>query len=98
MIGLKRLATVDGSDPSVLKTVGGAPDARKDAIVRYLKNGGMLVSVVMGKFTDMVSGEFVRWDYNIRVNEEYIWDDRVAYYLEKYNIEIPEDFIEKYCA
>ena len=66
----------------------------KDIIVRYLR-GNKKQAVCFKYVYDCISGKQISSGFQVRTDGEYIWCDFLAYYVEKYNINLPKDFIKK---
>ena len=84
----------DSDAPSITSGFSDIPDPNKDAIVKYLKNGNtILVSTGVG--IDVFINEIVDNHYYLMTDGEYTWNNMIAYYVEKYNLKMPDDFINK---
>lgn len=76
-----------------------SPVPHKDVIVGYLKHGGRQGSMTPCWITDVFTGERVRGvSDNGREDDEYCWSEQLAYYVERYNLVLPEDFVEHILA
>lgn len=64
----------------------------KDKIIAYLKNGGKSLCVSTGIPKDVFTSETIRMAEVIRTDEIYGWSNILAYYVENYNLRLPEEF------
>ena len=72
-------------------TTAGLP--RKREVIEYLR-GNTLVAMCAGWMTDEITGEQVSgWRDNVRCDDAYSWGESIAYYLDKYDAELPADFL-----
>lgn len=71
----------------------GRPIAHKAEVVDYLRSG-KLGAMCAGWMKDRFTGELVRGCYDHgRSDGSYKWGESLAYYLDKYNLELPADFL-----
>ncbi len=67
--------------------------AHKVEVVEYLRSGKLGV-MRAGWMKDRFTGELVRGCYDHgRSDNSYKWEESLAYYLDKYNLELPADFL-----
>lgn len=66
----------------------------KDRIINYLKNGRGTVAAP-GYYTDVVTGKTVHITKAILTDDEYSWPSVFPYYVEKYNLKLPDIFVSK---
>lgn len=69
------------------------PLNEKQKILEYLKNG-TVHSVAPGFAKDVFSGDRIRGSLMILTDGSFAWRSDTAYYVEKYNIALPEKFIK----
>ena len=80
--------------PSITEFFSDTPYEGQDRIVKYLKNGteDMLRFAVP---KDVLTGDPIMIR-NVGMNDgEYTWFATLAYYVEKYNLRLPEEFEKK---
>lgn len=65
----------------------------KDRIVRYMKNG-KISSCSPAIVKDVLSGEPINAPLSCMNDGIYAWRSDLIYYIEKYNINLPDDFIK----
>jgi len=40
----------------------------------------------------VISGDVIRIEDSVRVDEKYAWSESLSYYIDKYNLRLPPDF------
>lgn len=70
------------------------PYEGKNKIVKYLKNGRKTYAAP-GTETDVFTGEKISIEMCGMTDGEYSWAGVLSYYVEKYNLRLPEDFVKK---
>lgn len=66
----------------------------QDLIVDYLRNKGKATLVHMNRPKDVFTGEYIECE-NVAMNDgKYSWNLALAYYVEKYNLQLNQDFIK----
>lgn len=69
------------------------PNVHRAEVVEYLRSGKLGV-MCAGWMKDRFTGELVRSCYDHgRSDDSYKWGESLAYYLDKYNLELPADFL-----
>ena len=71
------------------------PYPNKEIIIDFLMNKGDVLLAQLSRAKDVYSGERVPFELLVRRDGEYQWANILAWYVEKYNLRMPEDF-EKY--
>lgn len=67
--------------------------ADKTRVVEYLR-ANELVAMCAGWMTDRVTGKQVAgWRPNFRTDGVYAWGESLAYYVARYNLELPPEFL-----
>lgn len=66
----------------------------KDRVLHYLKRGEV-IGAFAGSARDCLTGERIPGEYLLFSDGIYAWDSTVAYYFEKYNFRLPEEFIAR---
>lgn len=69
-------------------------DYDKGKIVNYLQNGKK-ESICPKNTYDIISGKMIATFFYVLTDGEYVWKSDLPYYVDKYNIELPKNFIEK---
>lgn len=69
-------------------------DYDKEKIVNYLQNGKK-ESICPKNAYDIISGKMIATFFYVLTDGEYVWKSDLPYYVDKYNIELPKNFIEK---
>lgn len=63
------------------------------AVVEYLRKGDV-VAVAAGSAKDVITGEIIPGALTTLCKEGYAWRSDIAYYVEKYGLRLPEDFLK----
>ena len=66
----------------------------QDDVVEYLKTKGKPGMVRTMRPKDYFTGEPINVEYVFLDDGVYAWTSPLAYYVEKYNLKLPDDFIE----
>ena len=64
-----------------------------NAVVEYLRKGDV-VAVAAGCAKDVITGENIPGVLTTLSKEGYAWRSDIAYYVEKYGLHLPEDFLK----
>lgn len=81
------------SYPSITSLTSDIQDKNKHFIVEYLKNGKHIAESP-AKAVDLVTGESLGIPLSMQSDGKYWWRSDVAYYYEKYNIKLNDDFVK----
>ena len=68
-------------------------DADKNQIVGYLRDSAQLINL-MGYYCNAFTGQIADLGITIYSDGNWVWDSIIVYHYEKYNLQLPEDFIE----
>ena len=80
--------------PSIKTIFSDAPSPYKDKIIQYLRHGK--VELVSAGFTfDYFTGERLDDKDEIMTDGEYVWNTALIYYVDRYNAQLPEEFVNK---
>lgn len=80
--------------PKMADSLSPSPIENKDTIVKYLRNGEIVSMCTGTTIKDVLSGETVNCSDNGRSDGKYRWGEALAYYVEKYDLMLPEDFVQ----
>ena len=69
-------------------------DYDKKKVVLYLKNGKRIAGCPK-EVIDCLTGKKIASSFGVYNDGEYEWCDFLIYHIEKYNIELPQGFIDK---
>ena len=78
--------------PSILTAIHDEPPKDKAKILRYLKSG-KVGAMSPGYLYDRVNSEIILRNPTCYNDGTYAWRSDLIYYYEKYNVDLPEDFI-----
>lgn len=67
------------------------PYENASQIAEFLRNGTTGVACPRTE-RDVFTGEYIKDETVVRTYGEYKWPQRLAYYVEKYNLLLPDDF------
>lgn len=79
--------------PAMTDSFLSKPIKNKNTIIKYLHSGN-IDTVCMQEAQDVFTGESIGFrDYG-RSDGTYKWPECLAYYVDKYNLQLPDDFIQ----
>lgn len=84
----------NGNLPSLKDNISNSPIEEKQKILSYLKNKNYIKAVSPGTNFDIFTNDRIMGDYLLYSDGEYVWDFRIVYYFEKYNLNIGPGFIK----
>lgn len=84
--------------PSIDGFISDAPYPDKPSVVSYLRNGGESVAASTGVNEDVFTGEVFGLAESLRDDGEFQWSDTLAYYVDKYNLRLPDEFTARAVA
>ncbi len=90
---IKELYQEDYGYPSIKTLISDRPMEHKKELVEYLKNG-RIVTAIAGRARDVLTGEFIPTEWLTMTDGKYEWQTNIVYYVEKYNLKLPDDFIQ----
>ena len=82
------------NDPSIHNYLEKQPYPNQDKIIHFLKNG-KIEFAQLSRDRDIFTGLRIPYEVLIMSDGDYIWPNILAWYVEKYNLRMPEEF-EKY--
>ncbi|MBQ2615593.1 MAG: hypothetical protein IJF90_01910 [Synergistaceae bacterium] len=65
----------------------------KEKIISFLLNGGHVDLATSARATDIFTGEPIGLYSDTRTDGKYSWPTTLAYYVERYNLILPDDFV-----
>ena len=71
------------------------PHPHKERIVRFLLRGGAVEFARVSRAKDVFTGKHIPYEVLVRSDGDYFWATTLAWYVEQYNLRLPEDF-ERY--
>ena len=77
--------------PSIKKDLQKEPYETKAKILEYLRNGNVHM-VTASRIVDVFTGTTVNSELVFMDDGKYSWSSKIPYYVEKYNLRLPEDF------
>lgn len=79
--------------PSIKEHIQSEPHKSKAAILKHLRNGHVHM-VTASRIVDILSGEKTNIELVFMNDGKYSWTSKVPYYVDKYNLQLPDDFVE----
>lgn len=92
VIGQLREIYKDDKYPSIRDLIN-KPIRDKKKIIEYLK-GCKIEAVAPAIVTDLINPEIKFTELRLMTDGKYSWRSDVIYYFEKYDMELPEEFIQ----
>jgi hypothetical protein len=77
--------------PSIIASRGKLPQELRPLAAKYLRSGSTIV-IALGSDVDWFDGTF-RVPLEVKTDGEWIWPGHYAYYIEKYGVDVPQDFL-----
>lgn len=77
--------------PSIKEYLQDEPYESKAAVLEYLNNGNVHM-VTASKITDVFTGKKVNAELVYMDDGKYSWSSKLPYYVDKYNLRLPEEF------
>lgn len=91
--GLYMWALTSGPEPKIYKLISETEHPHKAELVAYLKRGKEFAAIP-GIFRDFFTGEYIRGEELLLYDGVHVWSSDVPYYVEKYNLQLPEEFVQ----
>ena len=88
-IGYKELNT--GDFPSLKESLEENPYPNKEKILVFLQNG-IIDLTRMSRAKDVFDGEVIPFEIHVMHRGKFSWSNQIAWYVEKYNLRLPNDF------
>ena len=87
---------VYGSDdfPSIFELISSTPLEEKDKLVSYLKSG-QVIAASPARLIDVINGDSFSGEMLFMTDGQFGWRSDVIHYVEKYNMQLPEEFKRK---
>ncbi|MEA5017018.1 MAG: hypothetical protein VB099_20920 [Candidatus Limiplasma sp.] len=79
--------------PPISEMISDIQIQHKEEVLRFLRNG-RVIAASPSILRDVITGEQILEELTTQVSGEYHWRSDVAYYFGKYNLKLPEDFID----
>jgi hypothetical protein len=94
MLGMIREIDKDKRYLSIREMISDTPSTYKREIINYLKCG-KVTAAAPGSATDVLTGEKIPCALKMQTDGEFEWRSDVAYYVDKYNLQLDSEFVEK---
>ena len=83
-----------GGDYPSIYSLTGYKYENKEKVLRYLTHAN-ITAAAPGSAVDIISGEKIRGELLAYSDGEYEWTSTVPFYVERYNLKLPDEFIKK---
>ena len=80
--------------PYMRDCLSDTPIEHRDEIVDFLSHAGIATIVRMGAPRDIFTNERIAGEAEIRSDGVYEWDASWAHYVDRYNLQLPQDFVD----
>lgn len=84
----------DKDYPSMEEDFCAFPYEGKEMVIKYLELGEKTVAAC-GRARDFFTGELIPGERCLMTDGEYSWPSSLSYYVGKYNLRLPSEFVEK---
>ena len=81
----------DENDPSIHDYLEKEPYPNQEKIANFLKNGKIELAQ-MSRDRDIFTGQRIQREVLVMSDGDYFWANTLAWYVEKYNLRMPEEF------
>jgi len=81
----------DDEDPSIQDYLEEGPYPNQDKIIHFLKNG-KIEFAQMSRDRDIFTGNRIPYEVLVMSDGDYFWANTLAWYVENYNLRMPEEF------
>lgn len=92
IIGEYRELCNNNKYPSIKENISKIEMVNKKQILKYLKEGKKTMAAPSIR-RDIFTGNIIRGEYVVMDDGEFAWTSEVTYYVEKYNLILPDKFI-----
>lgn len=93
MIIVGRIKENHGPDFPALRSLIGKPMQEKERIVQYLKTAPA-ISAAAASMKDVLTNQYTGRELLVHTDGEFLWRSDVTYYVEKYDMELPTEFVK----
>ena len=93
MIIVGRIKENNGPDFPALRSLIGKPMREKERVVQYLKTAPA-ISAAAASMKDVLTNQYTGRELLVHTDGEFLWRSDVTYYVEKYDMELPAEFVK----
>jgi hypothetical protein len=87
----REMGNDEGGAPSLLASRGRRMPANKEDVVGYLR-GGRMATFSPGYVADYFDGTRDAGTHSTRTDGTFTWPDYLAFYVDEYDVELPQEF------
>ena len=80
------------ANPSMEEFFESGSYPEKATVISFLRTNGRVAGTFLSREKDVFTRERIPEEHEIREDENYIWGNTLAHYVEKYNLRMPEEF------
>ena len=93
MIVVGRIKENNGPEFPALRSLIGKPMREKERVVKYLKTAPA-ISAAAASMKDVLTNQYTGRELLIHTDGKFLWRSDVTYYVEKYDMELPAEFVK----
>ena len=93
MIGVGYFAEHHGKEYSAFQSTPSAIP-NKEQILRYMKSG-RVIAAAPGRLKDVFTNQPIEGQMLAYSDGDYYWGTETIYYFEKYNLKLPDEFVQR---
>lgn len=93
MTVIGKIKEINGENYPELRSLVGKPLKEKSRVLQYMKKAPV-ISAAAAAMRDALTGEFTGWELLVHSDGKYLWRSDVTYYVEKYDMELPGEFVQ----
>lgn len=86
------------SCPAMRDYISDDPIDSKEVIIDFLLNAGTVDLATSANAVDVFTGDPIPIRDNTRTDGVYSWGEDLAYYVDQYNLRLPEEFVQHILA
>ena len=92
MTAVGQIRELNGESFPPLRNLIGKPNKQKAEILSYLRNAE-IIAAAPGIMKDVLTGESTGREELLYSDGKYVWKSDMIYYVEKYDMELPEELV-----
>lgn len=93
MIIVGRIKENNGPDFPALRSLIGKPMREKERVVQYLKTAPAIAAAA-ASMKDVLTNQYTGRELLVHTDGKFLWRSDVTYYVEKYDMELPDEFVK----
>jgi hypothetical protein len=89
----REMEDASGDEPSLADAVGGLDPEIKERVAHYLRGGAVLLAYFNLSEDVLDDARLPIGPAEIRTDGEWVWPSDLAYYVERYGVGLPSEFV-----